>query len=57
MQLSLHGIGQQVGPATFLYPLDLSPESGAVTVLLGATHAGNSALKRLKSGLYRQTNC
>jgi ABC-type nitrate/sulfonate/bicarbonate transport system ATPase subunit len=51
MQLSLQGIGHQVGPATFLYPLDLSLESGAVTVLLGATQAGKTTLMRLMAGL------
>jgi glycerol transport system ATP-binding protein len=55
MQLSLHGIGQQVGPATYLYPLDLSLESGAVTVLLGATQAGKTTLMRLMAGLDRPT--
>jgi glycerol transport system ATP-binding protein len=51
MQLSLEGLSQKVGAATWLYPLDLSPQAGAVTVLLGATQAGKTSLMRLMAGL------
>jgi ABC-type multidrug transport system ATPase subunit len=36
---------------TWLYPLDLTLQSGAVTVLLGATQAGKTSLMRIMAGL------
>ncbi len=51
MQLSLQGLSHQVGAAPWLYPLDLAPQPGAVTVLLGATQAGKTTLMRLMAGL------
>ena len=37
MQLTLEGISKKVGPQSWLYDMSISPRSGAVTVLLGAT--------------------
>ena len=51
MELSLDGIGHQVGAQPYLYPLDLRLQPGAVTVLLGATQAGKTTLMRLMAGL------
>jgi glycerol transport system ATP-binding protein len=51
MQLSLEGIAKQVGAATWLHPMDLAPQAGAVTVLLGATQAGKTSLMRVMAGL------
>jgi glycerol transport system ATP-binding protein len=51
MQLTLQGISHKVGAAPWLYPLDLAPQPGAVTVLLGATQAGKTTLMRLMAGL------
>ncbi len=51
MQLTLQGISQRVGAEPWLYTLDLSPQPGAVTVLLGATQAGKTTLLRLMAGL------
>lgn len=51
MQLSLDQISKQVGAADWLYPLSLAPQSGAVTVLLGATQAGKTTLMRIMAGL------
>lgn len=51
MQLALEGVGKTVGSQTWLYPLDLAPRSGTVTVLLGATQAGKTSLLRLMAGL------
>jgi glycerol transport system ATP-binding protein len=51
MQLTLQGISHKVGAAPWLYPLDLAPHPGAVTVLLGATQAGKTTLMRLMAGL------
>jgi glycerol transport system ATP-binding protein len=42
-----------VGAAEHLYPLDLTLQPGAVTVLLGATQAGKTTLMRLMAGLDR----
>src|SRR4051794_22521856 len=50
MQLSLQAVEQQVGAQAYLYPLDLALESGAVTVLLGATQAGKTSLMRVMAG-------
>jgi glycerol transport system ATP-binding protein len=51
MQLTLENLSKQVGPAPYLYPLNLSLVPGAVTVLLGATQAGKTTLMRLMAGL------
>src|SRR6185369_15387561 len=51
MELMLERIEQQVGPQTWLYPLDLTLVPRAVTVLLGATQAGKTTLMRLMAGL------
>jgi glycerol transport system ATP-binding protein len=51
MQLTLERIGQQFGATPYLYPLDLTLQTGAVTVLLGATLAGKTTLMRLMAGL------
>ena len=51
MELMLERIEQQVGPETWLYPLDLTLVPRAVTVLLGATQAGKTTLMRLMAGL------
>src|ERR1700712_5758713 len=53
MQLTMEGISYRVGAAEYLYPLDLTLHSGAVTVLLGATQAGKTTLMRLMAGLDR----
>ncbi len=51
MQLTLDRITRQVGASTWLYPMDLAPQPGAVTVLLGATQAGKTSLMRVMAGL------
>ncbi len=51
MQLSLEAVTKKVGPAQWLYPLNLQPPSGQVTVLLGATQAGKTSLMRIMAGL------
>ena len=51
MQLTLEGISQRVGAAPWLYEMDLAPQPGAVTVLLGATQAGKTSLMRIMAGL------
>ncbi len=51
MQLTLEGITRRVGSAQWLYPMDLAPQPGAVTVLLGATQAGKTSLMRIMAGL------
>ncbi len=51
MKLALEGISKKVGPADWLYAMDLQPQSGAVTVLLGATQAGKTSLMRIMAGL------
>ncbi|WP_394787960.1 ABC transporter ATP-binding protein [Rhodoferax sp.] len=51
MQLSLEGINKKVGAQTWLYEMGLSPQPGAVTVLLGATQAGKTSLMRIMAGL------
>ena len=53
MELTLERVEQQVGAATHLYPLDMRLDSGAVSVLLGATQAGKTSLMRLMAGLDR----
>jgi glycerol transport system ATP-binding protein len=51
MQLMLERVEKQVGPQTFLYPIDIALHPGAVTVLLGATQAGKTTLMRIMAGL------
>jgi glycerol transport system ATP-binding protein len=51
MKLALEGISKKVGPADWLYAMDLQPKRGAVTVLLGATQAGKTSLMRIMAGL------
>ena len=51
MKLALEGITRKVGPADWLYAMDLRPQPGAVTVLLGATQAGKTSLMRIMAGL------
>ncbi len=55
MKLQMERVGMQVGASTHLYPLDLTLEPQAVTVLLGATQAGKTTLMRLMAGLDRPT--
>ena len=51
MQLVLENVVQKVGGQTWLYPLNLSLQSNAVTVLLGTTRAGKTSLMRIMAGL------
>src|SRR3546814_19587335 len=51
MQLRLESIGKKGGGENWLYDISLSPQAGAVTVLLGATQAGNTSLMRIMTGL------
>ena len=51
MQLTLEGIGKKAGAEDWLYEMDLAPQPGAVTVLLGATQAGKTSLMRIMAGL------
>jgi glycerol transport system ATP-binding protein len=51
MQLSIDGISKKVGPETWLSEISLSPRTGEVTVLLGATQAGKTSLMRIMAGL------
>ncbi|WP_311222945.1 MULTISPECIES: ABC transporter ATP-binding protein [unclassified Acidovorax] len=51
MQLALENISKRVGAQTWLYDMGLALESGAVTVLLGATQAGKTSLMRIMAGL------
>ncbi|NYT86804.1 ABC transporter ATP-binding protein [Pollutimonas harenae] len=51
MQLTLDGISKKVGSETWLYEMSLSPQPGAVTVLLGATRSGKTSLMRVMAGL------
>ena len=51
MQLMLERVEKQVGLQTFLYPLDMALQPGALTVLLGATQAGKTTLMRIMAGL------
>jgi glycerol transport system ATP-binding protein len=51
MKLTLDAITKHVGAETWLYDMSLSPEPGAVTVLLGATQAGKTSLMRIMAGL------
>ncbi len=56
MQLTLERITRQVGAATWLYEMNLAPQPGAVTVLLGATQAGKTSLMRVMAGLDRPSS-
>ena len=51
MQLSLDHVSKKVGAEHWLYGMSLSPRSGEVTVLLGATQAGKTSLMRIMAGL------
>ncbi len=51
MQLALDSISKKVGPETWLHDMSLALQSGAVTVLLGATQAGKTSLMRIMAGL------
>ena len=51
MQLILAGISKKVGVQDWLYEMSLTPLTGAVTVLLGATQAGKTSLMRIMAGL------
>jgi len=51
MRLVLEQVAQKVGAVPHLYPLDLTLQPGAVTVLLGATQAGKTSLMRVMAGL------
>ncbi len=51
MQLLLDRITKLVGASTWLYEMNLVPQPGAVTVLLGATQAGKTSLMRVMAGL------
>jgi glycerol transport system ATP-binding protein len=51
VELSLKGVSQRQGAATWLYPFDLTLVPRAVTVLLGATQAGKTTLMRVMAGL------
>ena len=55
MQLTLEGISKKVGPQSWLYDMSMSPRSGAVTVLLGATQSGKTSLMRIMAGLDEPT--
>jgi glycerol transport system ATP-binding protein len=56
MQLSLDHITKNVGAAKWLHEMSLSPQPGAVTVLLGATQAGKTSLMRIMAGLDRPSS-
>jgi glycerol transport system ATP-binding protein len=51
MQLVLERVSKKVGAQSWLYDIDISPRSGSVTVLLGATQAGKTSLMRIMAGL------
>ncbi len=51
VELVLEAISKRVGGQTWLHPMHLELESGAVTVLLGATQAGKTSLMRIMAGL------
>ncbi|HSV57403.1 MAG TPA: ABC transporter ATP-binding protein [Variovorax sp.] len=56
MQLSLERVTKKVGAQTWLYEQSITPHSGEVTVLLGATQAGKTSLMRLMAGLDAPTS-
>src|SRR3546814_19934777 len=47
----LESIVKKVGGENWLYDIRLSPQAGAVTVLLGATQACKTSLMRIMAGL------
>lgn len=51
MSVELQQISLKAGGETFLYPLDLRLQSGAINVLLGPTQAGKTSLMRIIAGL------
>ena len=51
MQLTLDQVSKKVGAEQWLHGMSLSPRSGEVTVLLGATQAGKTSLMRIMAGL------
>ena len=51
MQVTLESISKKVGSETWLHDMSLSPQPGAVTVLLGATQSGKTSLMRVMAGL------
>ena len=51
MQLSLDHVSKKDGVEQWLHDMTLSPRSGEVTVLLGATQAGKTSLMRIMAGL------
>lgn len=51
MDLTLQAVRKKVGAQTWIYPMDLTLQSGMVTVLLGATQAGKTSLMRIMAGL------
>ena len=51
MQLTLSRITKSVAAQAWLHDMSLSPQPGAVTVLLGATQAGKTSLMRVMAGL------
>ena len=53
MKLEMQAVELRAGAERHLYPLDLAPTPGAMTVLLGATLAGKTSLMRLMAGLDR----
>jgi len=56
MKLVLDHVAQRVGAETHLYPIELSPVPGALTVLLGATRSGKTSLMRIMAGLDAPTS-
>ncbi|VWX62724.1 ABC transporter related [Burkholderiales bacterium 8X] len=56
MQLTLDSVTKKVGAQTWLHAQSIAPQSGAVTVLLGATQAGKTSLMRLMAGLDAPTS-
>ena len=54
VRLELQGVSRSVGGEDYLYPLDLTLESG-LNVLLGPTLAGKTSLMRLLAGLDKPT--
>ncbi|WCM87840.1 ABC transporter ATP-binding protein [Acidovorax sp. NCPPB 3576] len=55
MQLALESINKRVGAQNWLHGMDMALQSGAVTVLLGATQAGKTSLMRIMAGLDKPT--
>jgi glycerol transport system ATP-binding protein len=55
MGIALQGVTRVVGAETHLHPMDLSFETGSLTVLLGPVRAGKTTLMRVLAGLDRPT--